>query len=195
MLQEKLKNHQLILASGSPRRQQFLSDLGLEFSIELKPVEEIYPPELKGAKVAEYLAELKTTPFKNKLKENEILITGDTIVCLDEKVLGKPANEEEAHQMLASLSNRSHEVISSVCLTSAEKSVVFHDVTKVFFKELTTEEISFYIQAHQPYDKAGAYGIQEWIGQIGVDKIEGSYFNVMGMPLHLFYKEILEFIA
>ena len=193
MLQEKLKNNQLILASGSPRRQQFLRDLGLEFSIELKPVEEVYPPELKGAEVAEYLAKLKTTPFKNKLKANEILITGDTIVCLESEVLGKPKNKTEAKKMLQSLSNRSHEVISSVCLTSTKKQIVFHDSTKVYFKKLSESEIDFYIDNYKPFDKAGAYGIQEWIGNIGVTKIEGSYVNVMGMPLHLLYKNLLEF--
>jgi len=193
MLKEKLKNKQLILASGSPRRQQFLKDLNLDFEIQLKPVEEIYPPTLKGADIALFLAELKAKAFDNSLQENQILITGDTIVCIDDIALGKPKNAEEAYLMLEQLSGRTHEVISSVCLKSTEKTQLFYDKTVVYFKKLTAEEINSYINNYQPFDKAGAYGIQEWIGQIGIEKIEGSYFTVMGMPTHLLYKELLDF--
>lgn len=187
MLREKLKNHHLILASASPRRQQFLKELGLDFEIRLKPVEEIYPEGLKPSEIAEYLAKLKAEAFPD-LKPNEILITGDTIVVFENKILGKPKNEEEAFEMLRMLSGKKHKVISSVCLKSTEKTSIAHDVTKVWFKELSAEEIRYYIDNFQPFDKAGAYGIQEWIGQIGVEKIEGSYFSVMGMPVHLLYE-------
>lgn len=194
MLTEQLKNHRLILASGSPRRQQFLKDLGLDFEIRLKPVEEIYPDHLKkGAEVAEFLAVLKADAFSN-LKPKEIVITGDTVVCLpkddflsEQIILGKPKDKEEAFEMLQSLSGKTHEVISSICLKSSQRTVVSHAVTKVTFKQLSEEESWFYINNFKPFDKAGAYGIQEWIGQIGVTKIEGSYFNVMGMPTHLLY--------
>lgn len=193
MLKEKLKNKQLILASGSPRRQQFLKDLNLDFKIQLKSVEEIYPPTLKGADIALFLAELKAKAFDGSLQDNEILITGDTIVCIDNIALGKPKNAEEAYQMLEQLSGRTHEVISSVCLKSTEKTKLFYDKTVVYFKKLTPKEINSYIKNYQPFDKAGAYGIQEWIGQIGIEKIEGSYFTVMGMPTHLLYKELMNF--
>lgn len=192
MLQKKLQDRQLILASGSPRRQQFLKDLGLDFDIQLKAVEEVYPDHLKEAEVAEYLAELKADAF-SKLDENEILITGDTIVCIDGKVLGKPESAVEAKEMLQQLSGKIHQVISSVCIKSSSKKEVFHDCTIVHFKELSPEEIEYYINNHQPYDKAGAYGIQEWIGQIGVTAIEGSYFTVMGMPIHLLYDKLMAF--
>jgi len=193
MLKEKLQHQKIVLASGSPRRQQFLRDLNLDFEIRLKPVEEVYPNSLKGAEIALFLAELKAKAFENNLKDNEILITGDTIVCLDNLALGKPKDVAEAKEMLENLSGRSHEVISSVCLKSNKKTKLFYDATIVHFKKFSAEEIQFYIQHHQPFDKAGAYGIQEWIGQIGVQKIEGSYFTVMGMPTHLLYKELLQF--
>ncbi len=193
MLKEKLAHKKIVLASASPRRQQFLKDLDVDFEIRLKPVEEIYPDELKGSGIALFLAELKAKAFEDSLVENEILITGDTIVCIDDQALGKPKDKAEATAMLQNLSGRTHEVISSVCLKSIEKTRAFHDKTTVYFKELSAEEIEYYINNHQPFDKAGAYGIQEWIGQIGVQKIEGSYFTVMGMPVHLLYDELLQF--
>ena len=193
MLKGKLTQKKIVLASGSPRRQQFLKDLDLDVEIRLKPVEEIYPDELKGEEIALFLAELKAKAFENDLAENEILITGDTIVCIDDQALGKPKDKTEATKMLQNLSGRTHEVISSVCLKSTQKTKTFCDKTVVYFKELSSEEIEYYIENHQPYDKAGAYGIQEWIGQIGVQKIEGSYFTVMGMPTHLLYDELLKF--
>ncbi|TQD40297.1 septum formation protein Maf [Haloflavibacter putidus] len=193
MLAEKLRDKKIILGSASPRRQQFLKDLGLSYSLQLKPVEEVYPKNLKPEEVAIYLAELKAKAFKENLGLNDLLITGDTIVCLNKKVLGKPKNSAEAKKMLLNLSGKEHQVISSVCLKNSLKTVSFYDSTKVFFKELTPTEIDFYIENFSPLDKAGAYGIQEWIGKIGVEKIEGSYFTVMGMPVHLLYRELLKF--
>lgn len=193
MLNEKLKNYQLILSSASPRRQQFLNDLGLDFEIRLKPVEEVYPDHLMAAEVPDFLAILKADIFSN-LNANEIVITGDTVVCFEDQVLGKPKNETEAFDMLQLLSGKTHEVISSICLKSSQKTEVTHAITKVYFKEFTEAEIWYYIKNFQPFDKAGAYGIQEWIGQIGVTKIEGSYFNVMGMPTHLLYSMLEKFI-
>lgn len=192
MLQPKLKNKNIILASGSPRRQQFLKDLNLNFTIQLKEVEEIYPKHLKGKAIVKYLAKLKSRPFVN-LKENDILITADTIVWHEGKMLGKPKTEKDAISMIKSLSGKRHKVYSAVCLKSANKEIVFSDVTKVIFNELSKEEIVYYVKKFKPLDKAGSYGIQEWIGLIGVKKIKGSYFNVMGFPVHKFYKEILKF--
>ncbi len=193
ILAEKLRDKKIILGSASPRRQQFLKDLGVSYSLQLKPVEEVYPKNLKPEEVAIYLAELKAKAFEKNLGLNDLLITGDTIVCLNKKVLGKPKNSAEAKEMLLNLSGKEHQVISSVCLKSTLKTVSFYDSTKVFFKELAPTEIDFYIENFSPLDKAGAYGIQEWIGKIGVEKIEGSYFTVMGMPVHLLYSELLKF--
>ncbi len=190
MHNEKLKNHKIILASGSPRRQQFFKDLGLDVEIRLKPIVEEFPSRLVHFEISDYLAQLKAIPFKEDLKSDEILITSDTIVWHDKKALGKPANSEEAFQMIQSMSNTTHEVITSVCFTTTDFEKTVNAVTKVTFKELTDEEIRFYIDTYKPFDKAGAYGIQEWIGLIGVTKIEGSYFNVMGLPTHLVYKTL-----
>lgn len=190
MLREKLKNHHIILASGSPRRQAFFKDLNLDFEIRLKPIKEDYPTRLKHFEISDYLAQLKALPFKDKLKSNDILITSDTIVWHNDQALGKPKDEEEAFSMLQSMSNKTHEVITSVCFTSQNYERTVFDVTKVTFKSLSDKEIWYYINEFQPFDKAGAYGIQEWIGQIAVTKIEGSYFNVMGLPVHLVYKTL-----
>ena len=192
MLQNKLKNKNLILASKSPRRQQFLKNLELDFTIELKEVDEIFPNELKGKKIVEYLAELKANPF-NDLKENDILITADTIVWSRGEMLGKPKSKEDAVKMIKRLSGRKHKVYSAICLKSKNKQVIFSDTTTVYFKKLNKEEIEYYVEKYKPLDKAGSYGIQEWIGLIGVKKIKGSYFNVMGFPVHKFYKKILDF--
>ena len=190
MLNEKLKKHRIILASGSPRRQEFFKNLGLDFEIQLKPVKEEYPPRLTHFEISNYLAELKALPFKKQLLPNDILITSDTIVWNDNTALGKPRDADDAFRILKSLSNQTHEVITSVCFTTTNFEKTLHDITKVTFKELSDEEILFYIKTYKPFDKAGAYGIQEWIGQIGVTKIEGSYFNVMGLPVHLVYKTL-----
>ena len=194
MLNEKLKQYHLILASGSPRRQQFFKDLGLEFEIRLKPVKEEYPNRLTHFEISDYLAQLKTLPFENELKDNDILITSDTIVWHNNKALGKPKNAEEALQILKGLSNATHEVITSVCFKTKTSEKTINSVTKVTFKALTDGEINYYINTCKPFDKAGAYGIQDWIGQIAVTKIEGSYFNVMGLPTDLVYKTLSEFV-
>lgn len=191
-LTEKLKNYKLILASGSPRRQQFFKDLALDFEIRLKDIEETYPENLKAEAVTDYLALLKADAFELQL--NEILVTSDTIVWLDDKVIGKPKDYGDAFVILKELSGQTHQVITSVCLKSVSKTKVFNVTTKVTFAELTDEMIEFYIEIHKPYDKAGAYGIQEWIGLVGIEKIEGSYTNVVGLPTEKFYKELLCFI-
>jgi septum formation protein len=190
MLNEKLKKHNIILASGSPRRQAFFKNLGLNFEIQLKPVKEEYPPRLTHFEISNYLAQFKALPFKASLRANDILITSDTIVWHNQKALGKPKNKDGAFNMLKALSNTTHEVITSVCFTTTRFEKTLHNITKVTFKALTDEEINFYIDTFKPFDKAGAYGIQDWIGQIGVTKIEGSYFNVMGLPIHLVYKTL-----
>lgn len=182
MLATKLQKYKLILASGSPRRQQFFKDLELDFEIRLKEIEEIFPPELKAEEITNYLAELKASAFEGELKSAEIIITSDTIVWHNNKALGKPKDADDAFEILKSLSNATHEVITSVCFKTNTKSTVMHEVTKVTFNELSDESIRYYIENYKPFDKAGAYGIQEWIGFIGVSKIEGSYANVMGMP-------------
>ncbi|NNC51349.1 MAG: septum formation protein Maf [Flaviramulus sp.] len=190
MLNEKLKNHHLILASGSPRRQEFFKSLGLEFEVRLKPVKEEYPPRLTHFEISNYLAQLKALPFKNDLNPKDILITSDTIVWHENMALGKPRDSDEAFSILKSLSDKTHEVITSVCFTMTNYEKTLHNITKVTFKALSDEEITYYVKTFKPFDKAGAYGIQEWIGQIGVSKIEGSYFNVMGLPIHLVYKTL-----
>lgn len=194
MLNDQLKSYHIVLASGSPRRQQFFKDLGLDFEIILKPVEEEYPNRLRHFEISDYLAQLKAIPFKEELKENTILITSDTIVWHNNEALGKPKTRQEAFQMLSSMSGKTHEVITSVCFTTTSIEKTVNAITKVTFKDLTTEEINYYINTCQPFDKAGAYGIQEWIGQIGITKIEGSYFNVVGLPTHLVYKTLLGLI-
>ena len=191
MLNDKLKNHNIILASGSPRRQSFFKELGLDFTIEVKEVEESYSLELKHSDITDYLAKLKASVFTD-LNENDVLITSDTIVWKDEKALEKPKDLEQARTMLQSLSGEMHEVITSVCFTSKKFQKTVNDVTKVWFKTLSGEEIDYYINKYKPFDKAGGYGIQEWIGYIGVEKIEGCYFNVMGLPTRLVYKTLTE---
>lgn len=190
MLRKILENHHIILASGSPRRHQFFRDLGIDFEIRLKNVEEIYPERLYGSEIPDYLAQLKALPLKEDLKEKDILITSDTIVWHREKALGKPKDKEEAREMLKILSDTSHEVITSVCFTTTTLQKTVNAVTKVYFDVLTDEEIEYYIDHFRPFDKAGAYGIQEWIGLIGIKKIEGSYFNVVGLPAHLVYSTL-----
>src|SRR5690606_3364032 len=191
MLREKLKNHNIILASASPRRQAFFKELDLDFTIQVKEIDEVYSSELKHSKITDYLSQLKASVFEN-LKENDILITSDTIVWKDEKALGKPKDFQDAKMMLQNLSGQMHEVITSVCFTSKEFQITVNDVTKVWFKNLLEEEIDYYLNNYKPFDKAGSYGIQEWIGYIGIEKIEGCYFNVMGLPTRLVYKTLTE---
>ena len=194
MLNEKLKNRHIILASGSPRRQEFFRNLGLDFEIRLKDIEEIYPPKLLHFEISDYLAQLKSLPFVEELKEEDILVTSDTIVWHKSNALGKPEDNDEAFAMLKSLSDDTHEVITSICVRTKAFQRTVNAVTKVTFKAFTDDELWHYIKTCSPLDKAGAYGIQEWIGQIGVISIEGSYFNVMGLPTHLLY-ETLNIIA
>lgn len=186
-------NKHIILASKSPRRQQLFKELGLDFSIQTKDIDESYPTNLKASEITDFIAKKKAQAFENELQENDILVTSDTIVWHNGEALEKPRDRAHAIEMMESYSNTSHDVITSVCLTSKEKTVVFHDITQVYFKPLSKEEIEFYVDNYNPYDKAGAYGIQEWIGFIGVTKLVGSYFNVMGFPVHKFYEELSKF--
>ena len=188
MLKEKLKNYNIILASGSPRRQQFFKDLDLNFEIRLKEVDEIYPPNLIEEDITNYLAVLKSDAFEGELSDNDILITSDTIVWHENKALGKPKDYDDAFKMLQSLSNKTHLVITSVCFKTKIKTEVISEITKVTKHQLSNLEIEYYLKKYQPYDKAGSYGIQEWIGYIGVAKIDGSYPNVMGLPVDQVYQ-------
>jgi len=172
----------IILASKSPRRKELLALLDLEFTVEVCEVDEVFPDNLEVTEVAEYLAKLKSSAFTD-IKKEQLIITADTVVVLDEQILGKPKNKIEATTMLQSLSNRSHRVITGVCIKSSGKTISFSNTTKVYFKELRASEIDYYIENYKPFDKAGSYGIQEWIGAIGITKIEGSYFNVVGLPI------------
>ena len=186
----QIKN--IILASQSPRRKELLNLLDLNFKVEIPEVNEIYPDNLEVVKVAEYLANLKADTFIN-ISSDTVVITADTVVILDEQILGKPKNKTEASKMLQCLSNRNHKVMTGVCIKSKDKTISFSNTTKVFFKELTYSEINYYIENYKPFDKAGSYGIQEWIGAIGITKIEGSYFNVVGLPINHLYKNLKEY--
>jgi septum formation protein len=193
MLQEKFKNYRIILASGSPRRQQFLKELDVDFEIQLKDIEEIYPEHLQAEEITNFLAKLKAEAFVSDIQNNDILITSDTIVWLNNKALGKPKDYEDAFEMLTEMSGKTHKVITSVCIKTTEKEVVFHDETLVTFAELSPEEIKYYLNNYKPFDKAGSYGIQEWIGLVAIQKIEGSYANVVGLPTHRLYEELMKF--
>lgn len=194
MLKEKLKNYNIILASGSPRRQDFFKELDLDFTIQVKAINEVYSQDLKGSEITDYLSQLKASVFED-LKKDDVLITSDTIVWKDEKAMEKPKDFEAAKHMLQKLSGQRHEVITSVCFTSKDFQITVNDITKVWFKTLSEAEIEYYIKNYKPFDKAGSYGIQEWIGYIGIDKIEGCYFNVMGLPTRLVYKTLSEIAA
>lgn len=182
-----------ILASKSPRRQQLLQTLGIEFKVITKEIEEIYPRNLTKAEIPVFLATLKAKPFLAELGSNDLLITADTIVWQNGKVLGKPTDKTEAITMLNELSGNEHQVISGVCLSSCSKQISFFATTNVQFKILSDQEIEHYVSHFKPYDKAGAYGIQEWIGSIGISHIEGSFYNVMGLPIQKLYEEIQKF--
>jgi septum formation protein len=193
-MNKRFKDLQLILASASPRRQYLLKELGLDFEILIPQVKENYPPGMSPDQIAVFLAELKAGSFPPSLfHENTIVITADTIVSIEDGILGKPKNYGEAVCMLEKLSGRKHDVITAVCLTSKSRQKTFHVLSSVYFKNLTREEIDYYIDNFQPFDKAGGYGVQEWIGYIGISKIEGSYFNVMGLPVKELYEELLTF--
>lgn len=193
MLKEKLHKINIILASGSPRRQQFFKEMDLNYSIRLKEIEEIYPEHLKANEITDFLAELKANAFENELNENDVLITSDTIVWLQGKALGKPKDYNDAFKMLQQLANQTHEVITSVCLKSIHKSEVFHCITKVTFANLSDEAIGYYLDNYKPFDKAGSYGIQDWIGLIGISNIEGSYTNVVGLPTEMLFQKLINY--
>ena len=194
MINSHLKDFRIILASQSPRRQYLLKDLGLDFEIIVPDVREDYPGGMHPEEIAVYLAELKANAFDlSGIDPKTVIITADTIVSVGDEVLGKPSDARHAAEMLKKLSGRMHEVITAVCLRSPGKKRTFHVVSSVYFKELSDPEISYYIENFSPFDKAGSYGVQEWIGYIGISKIEGSYFNVMGLPVKELYEELLRF--
>jgi len=189
----KINNHKIILGSRSPRRQELLKQMGISFEVVVKETNEDYLTTLKAEQIAVYLSEKKAQAF-NDLDDETILITADTIVWLNSRVINKPENVEDAYKILNELSGQMHQVFTGVFLKKRNKIHSFFAETKVFFKPLEEDEINFYINQHQPFDKAGSYGIQEWIGYIGIEKIDGSYTNVMGLPTQDLYRELLKFI-
>jgi septum formation protein len=195
MIIDKLNNYRIILASSSPRRQQLLKELGLKFDIVIREYSESYPEGLNGDSIARYVAHQKAITFAGELSDNEIVITADTIVWCNNKVLGKPLNYEEAVSILTEISGNTHEVITGVSLFSTFNEKTFTESTRVTFDTLSQEEINYYVNKFKPYDKAGAYGIQEWIGLVACSEIEGSYFNVVGLPVQKLYKELQSFVS
>ncbi len=196
MLNDILKGKRLILASKSPRRQQLLRELGVEFEVRANgDDDELFPDSLSMTEIPTYLAIHKAKPLLDSLADDEILITSDTIVWCDGHVIGKPINNDDAFRILSLLSGNKHVVVTGVCISSTEKTRTFYATTDVYFRKLTDEEIWYYINNYKPFDKAGAYGIQEWIGFIGIERIEGSYFNVMGLPVQKLYIELQDFIS
>ena len=194
MIVDDLNKYRIILASRSPRRQQLLRDLGLRFDVVVHEYDESYPENLKGEEIAMYLAREKARLFMNEISDNEIVITADTIVWCKNQVLGKPVDISDASRMIRELSGKSHDVITGVTILSSSREVTFADLTKVTFEKLSEEEITYYIEKFMPLDKAGAYGIQEWIGVAACSRIEGSYFNVVGLPVQRLYMELKEFL-
>jgi len=185
-----LNNYQIILASQSPRRQDLLQGLNVPFEVKAIDVEETYPSQMVGVDIPMYLAEKKADAYKKMMDENTLLITADTIVWHEGQVFGKPTDRKDAMRMLNALSGKTHQVITGVCISTLKKRRTFHVISEVRFARLTPDEIEYYLDNFQPYDKAGAYGIQEWIGYVGVEHIEGSYFNVMGLPIQRLYSEL-----
>jgi septum formation protein len=188
MLADKFATTEIILASQSPRRQELLKGLDIDFKIETRPVDEVYSSDLKRQEITNYLSILKASAFKNDLKNNQLLITSDTIVWFNEEALGKPKNADHAKEILTSMSGHSHEVFTSVCFTTTQRQEVIYDLTKVYFAKLSEEEIDYYVRHYQPFDKAGAYGVQDWLGYAAVKRLEGCYYNVMGLPLPKVYE-------
>lgn len=188
-----INNYKIILASKSPRRKELLAGLDLPFEVIVHEVDEIFPDDLPMEEIPVYLAKLKAEPFINELKSDTLVITADTIVWIDGTVLGKPNDYQHADAMLRQLSGKKHVVVTGVCLTTKAKQVVFSASTDVWFKDLNDDEIDYYLKNYQPYDKAGSYGVQEWIGYIAIERIEGSYFNVMGLPVQRLYEELKKF--
>ena len=190
----KITDYKVLLASNSPRREELLRGLDINFEIKVLPdIDESYPSDLPVEEVAEFIALKKANSYTSNLKDDELLITADTVVILNNIIYGKPTNKEEAKEMLCALSGKTHSVISGVCLASIEKQTSFSVGSDVEFSELTNEEIAYYIERYAPYDKAGSYGIQEWIGYIGVKHLSGSYFNIMGLPIQRLYSEMKSF--
>ena len=190
----KIADYKVLLASNSPRREELLRGIDIEFEIKVLPdIDESYPSSMPVEEVAEFVAQKKAISYTDNLKEKELLITADTVVILDKTIFGKPDNREEAIKMLCALSGKTHKVISGVCLASTDKQVSFSVTSEVDFEELTIDEIEYYIDHYSPYDKAGSYGIQEWIGFIGVKHLSGSYFNIMGLPIQRLYREMKNF--
>jgi septum formation protein len=183
----------IILASGSPRRQYLLKEAGFEFTVEKPDIDESFPASLPVESVAKYLAERKAEVFRPQI-QNEIVLTADTVVILGNNILNKPADKPEAVKMLQDLSGKTHIVMTGVCIVSKEKEVAFDDTTEVTFKKLSLDEIHYYIDHYKPYDKAGAYGAQDFIGMIAIEKIIGSYFNVMGLPIHRVYQQLTNWL-
>jgi septum formation protein len=194
MIVNNLNNYSIILASRSPRRQQLLHDLGLNFKVVTRDFDESFPEGLTGEEVARYVAHAKAVLFRNEISDNEIIITADTIVWCNGKVLGKPTDPADATRMLNEVSGNTHEVITGVSIFTTKREVTFSVSTHVTFETLSYEEIKYYVENFSPYDKAGAYGIQEWIGMIGCSHIDGSYFNVVGLPVQRLYKELQDFL-
>jgi septum formation protein len=189
-----LANYNIILASNSPRRQELLRGLDIRFEVRIpQNVDESYPDYLKGEEIPMYIAEKKANSFENKIGHNDILITADTIVLIDGIIFGKPESKEDAEKMLRCLSGKTHQVITGVCITTMDKQKLFSVTTDVSFSKLSNEEIDYYLDIYRPYDKAGAYGVQEWIGYVAVEKINGSFYNVMGLPVHRLYRELMEY--
>lgn len=185
--------YQIILGSNSPRRQDLLKSLGFKFLNKPINADESFPNDLQAEEICLYLAEKKADAYEEDLQEDEILITADTIVWCEGKVFNKPTNFVEGKKMLETLSGKMHEVFTGVCLKSGNKQTTFYDVSKVYFKKLKPEEIEYYLTNYSPYDKAGGYGVQDWLGYVGIDKIEGSFYNVMGLPVKELYEELVKF--
>ena len=193
LLAEKYKNHKIVLASKSPRRQELMKGLDISFEVRTMEVDESFPPALQREEIPLFLSKLKAQAFLPEMKENEVVITADTVVWVNDHVLNKPEDRDEAIAMVNELSGNHHVVYTGVTITTKDRAVSFYDETKVYFEALTQEEIEYYIDKYQPYDKAGSYGVQEFIGYMGISKLEGSYFNVMGLPVHQVYKKLMEF--
>lgn len=190
----KITDYRVLLASNSPRREELLRGIDIDFEIKVLPdIDESFPNDLTTEEVAEFVALKKASSYINNLNEDELMITADTVVVLEDKIYGKPNNKEEAKDMLRSLSGKTHRVISGVCLTSTTKQTSFSVASDVEFSTLSNEEIEYYIERYSPFDKAGSYGVQEWIGYIGVKHINGSYFNIMGLPIQRLYRELIRF--
>lgn len=188
---ENIQHYKIVLASNSPRRRELLSGLNLEYTVRVLPdIDESYPDTLKGEEIPMYISREKAEAYRNSMAEDELIITADTVVCINEKVLGKPRTQEEAKEMLRELSGKTHQVITGVCLMTCGLQRTFSATTQVTFNVLTEDEIEFYVEQFRPLDKAGAYGVQEWIGFVGVSRLEGSYFNVMGLPVQRLYQEL-----